>query len=247
MKTFSEQLLAARKASGMTQEQLAEQMNVSRPMISHWETGRTMPDLDTIKRLSQVLNYNFMQDDTPEQLGEEKALSTKEVKEPKKKLKWGYRYAFLSGVAVTIAVMYLVILPQRTRKNTPQVPTPTQTETTIPSAQMSASDKLVGTLAVDNDVPPLVEINPIEWYRQPNERIEGQAYLALSVDENPLHAVPWDEAESGFGWHMLCDIQEKNDIEFTVTEYSVAFFLMEQARISIDMMVIGSHLGGVAT
>lgn len=62
MKTFPEQLLVARKASGMTQEQLAEQMNVSRPMISHWETGRSLPDLESVKRLSQILEFNFLQE-----------------------------------------------------------------------------------------------------------------------------------------------------------------------------------------
>lgn len=57
--TFSEQLQAARKQSGMSQEQLAAQMNVSRPAVSHWENGRTLPDAETLKRLSQVLSYNF--------------------------------------------------------------------------------------------------------------------------------------------------------------------------------------------
>lgn len=224
MKTFSEQLLVARKASGLTQEQLAEQMNVSRPMISHWETGRTMPDLDTIKRLSLLLNHNFMQDEAPEPLAEEKASASQEDKEPLKKRKWGYLYSFLGGVAVGLVVMYLIMLPQRPQENPDLGSAPPQSGTSTPSPQTSSSGKLVGTLAVDNNVPPLVEINTIEWYRQPNERIEGQAYLAISMDENPLHAVPWDEAESGFGWHMLCDIQEENGIDFTVTEYSCAFF-----------------------
>ena len=56
---FGVQLFTARKAKGYTQEQLAEKLNISRTNISRWESGKMMPDLDTIKRLSQLLDYNF--------------------------------------------------------------------------------------------------------------------------------------------------------------------------------------------
>lgn len=60
MPTFAEQLREVRKARDFTQDQLAREMNVSRQTISHWENGRAVPDLDTIKRLSQVLDHNFL-------------------------------------------------------------------------------------------------------------------------------------------------------------------------------------------
>lgn len=60
MTTFAEELTAVRKERHITQEQLANEMNVSRSAISHWENGRFMPDLDTIKHLSQVLDHNFL-------------------------------------------------------------------------------------------------------------------------------------------------------------------------------------------
>ncbi len=59
MTTFSEELLRVRKAHDMTQEQLAAALQTSRSNISHWENGRTLPDLDMARRLSQVLDYNF--------------------------------------------------------------------------------------------------------------------------------------------------------------------------------------------
>lgn len=58
--TFAQQLTAARKAAGLTQEQLGEKMHMSRQGISHWETGRALPDAETLKLLSQVLNYDFI-------------------------------------------------------------------------------------------------------------------------------------------------------------------------------------------
>ena len=52
MQSFAEQLNAVRKQRNITQEQLAERMNVSRTTISRWESGKIMPDLDTIRLLS---------------------------------------------------------------------------------------------------------------------------------------------------------------------------------------------------
>ena len=59
MESFGTQLSNVRRAKGLTQEQLAERLAVSRTNISRWESGRLMPDLDTIKRLSQILEFNF--------------------------------------------------------------------------------------------------------------------------------------------------------------------------------------------
>lgn len=39
MASFGEQLIAARKVKGYTQEQLAEKLLVSRTTISRWESG----------------------------------------------------------------------------------------------------------------------------------------------------------------------------------------------------------------
>ena len=59
MSTIGEQLIAARKAKGMTQEALAKAMHVSRQAVSHWENNRAMPDAETLLRLSRALDYSF--------------------------------------------------------------------------------------------------------------------------------------------------------------------------------------------
>lgn len=58
MSDFSVRLSAARKACGMTQEQLAQQLHVSRQTVSHWENGRALPDVDMAKRVADVLNMH---------------------------------------------------------------------------------------------------------------------------------------------------------------------------------------------
>ena len=53
---FSEKLLALRKANDLTQEQLAEKLDVSRQSISKWESGQAVPELDKIVALSAVFD-----------------------------------------------------------------------------------------------------------------------------------------------------------------------------------------------
>ena len=53
---FSEKLITLRKGRDLTQEQLAEQLNVSRQSISKWESGQATPELDKIVALSAIFN-----------------------------------------------------------------------------------------------------------------------------------------------------------------------------------------------
>ena len=52
-------LQALRKENNLTQEQLAEKMNVSRRTISRWETGSNMPDLDVLIELSDFYSVDL--------------------------------------------------------------------------------------------------------------------------------------------------------------------------------------------
>lgn len=46
--SFGEQLSAVRRRSGLTQEQFAEQLQVSRQAVSKWESGRGYPEIEKI-------------------------------------------------------------------------------------------------------------------------------------------------------------------------------------------------------
>ena len=51
---LSDKILMLRKKEGMSQEQLAEKLNVSRQAISRWESGSALPDANNIRQLSRV-------------------------------------------------------------------------------------------------------------------------------------------------------------------------------------------------
>jgi transcriptional regulator with XRE-family HTH domain len=48
-----------RKLSGMTQEQLAEKLNISRQTLSKWESGATSPDLSSIVTISKLYHVSL--------------------------------------------------------------------------------------------------------------------------------------------------------------------------------------------
>ena len=45
---FGDRLAAVRRGNGLTQEQFAEQLQVSRPAVSKWESGRGYPEMEKI-------------------------------------------------------------------------------------------------------------------------------------------------------------------------------------------------------
>lgn len=56
---FNEKLKKLRKEEGLTQEQLAEKLNVSRQAITKWETGEGVPDIENIKQISNLFNVTI--------------------------------------------------------------------------------------------------------------------------------------------------------------------------------------------
>ena len=56
---FHEKLIQRRKEQGMTQEDLAERLSVSRQTVSKWENGECMPDADKFIRLSDILEISL--------------------------------------------------------------------------------------------------------------------------------------------------------------------------------------------
>lgn len=57
--SFASGLYHARKKSGLSQENVAEKLGVSRQTISKWETGETLPDIRQSKRLAVLYHITL--------------------------------------------------------------------------------------------------------------------------------------------------------------------------------------------
>ena len=53
---FSEKLQLLRKSKGLTQEEFAEQLNVSRQAVAKWEAGQAYPDVMNLIQISDMMN-----------------------------------------------------------------------------------------------------------------------------------------------------------------------------------------------
>lgn len=54
LKTLGEQLKKERKNKEMTQEEIANKINISRASYAYYEAGKKQPNLDTLKKLADL-------------------------------------------------------------------------------------------------------------------------------------------------------------------------------------------------
>lgn len=86
-----EQIYKLRKKKGLSQEDLASELGVSRQTISNWESNQTAPDLKQAAKLSELFDVSL-----DELVGKEKVISVK-VETKKEPMTFG------KGIAIVIA------------------------------------------------------------------------------------------------------------------------------------------------
>ena len=59
METISTRIVSLRKDAGLSQQQLADDLNLSRRTISLWETGRRIPDIQSILLLADYFQVSL--------------------------------------------------------------------------------------------------------------------------------------------------------------------------------------------
>ena len=55
---LNEKIFQCRKQSGLSQEELAERVGVSRQAVSKWELGTALPELDKLKLLAKTFGVS---------------------------------------------------------------------------------------------------------------------------------------------------------------------------------------------
>ena len=59
METISTRIVSLRKNAGLSQQRLADDLNLSRRAISLWETGRRTPDVQSVLLLADYLQISL--------------------------------------------------------------------------------------------------------------------------------------------------------------------------------------------
>lgn len=56
---FKENLISLRKMKGMSQEELADRIKVSRQTLSKYETGESLPDIEKCRQIAEVFEVSL--------------------------------------------------------------------------------------------------------------------------------------------------------------------------------------------
>ena len=108
---LSEKILDLRKNNGLSQEELAERMNVSRQSISRWEVGSASPDAENLKQLSNIfcVSVDYLLNDDAEESVKSDTVKTDD-REAKGSLSYNSILFLIASIASGIAAMLFLIL-----------------------------------------------------------------------------------------------------------------------------------------
>ncbi len=111
--SIGENLSRARKNKGISQEAVAEQLNVSRQSVSLWETDQNQPSLDNLTSLSDLYGVSVSvllgQMPFPEDRIQQQKVSLEEKRE-KERQEYRNKDAAIYGVLALIAAVLSVFL-----------------------------------------------------------------------------------------------------------------------------------------
>ena len=101
--SFGENLINLRKQKGWSQDDLADNLNLSRQAISKWENGTSKPDIDNIKKISKVFSVTI-DDLLNNDVVKDKAV-TLNVKKQEKKEK---TITILKCMIIAVIILYII-------------------------------------------------------------------------------------------------------------------------------------------
>lgn len=108
---FYEKLITLRKKALLSQEQLAERLNVTRQTISKWELGQSKPDMDKLKEISKLFEIDI-ETLTNDEISLENVNNVNNAKKEDKKKDSGNRKIILY-IVIVIFIVSLVTLTYR--------------------------------------------------------------------------------------------------------------------------------------
>ena len=115
---LSERIYKFRRKNGLSQEQLAERIGVSRQAISKWESGTSTPELEKLLALSECFNITLdelVKDEAANQEASEASPKSAENKVSKViEMKVGIGLCLIGAVCLILSGVMMIISPSAT-------------------------------------------------------------------------------------------------------------------------------------
>ena len=117
---LSERIYKFRRKSGLSQEQLAEKIGVSRQAISKWESGTSTPELEKLLALSECFHITLdelVKEETVNQSTNEMPQKIEGTKVPKDiELKVGISLCLVVAISLILSGIMMVVSPNATEQ-----------------------------------------------------------------------------------------------------------------------------------
>ncbi|MBQ4639103.1 MAG: helix-turn-helix transcriptional regulator [Clostridia bacterium] len=204
---IGDQIREARNRLGMSQDDLAERIHVSRGKISHWETGLRPPKAEEIRELEEVLQCKFVIEQEQAQSPEgQTAKATDSQGEAASAEKKSSLHALLqknvpawlcAAIVGGVFAAMLVIMLCTTSNLQKQINALTQ---------------------------PVITPYSLAWFQEADVIEEGKAFITITPDQNPVMAQPNPDGGDRNIWYYQIILVEHNGIPFTVTELTMQPF-----------------------
>lgn len=110
---FEEKIVELRKQKGLSQEELAEQLGVSRQAVSRWELGNTMPDIPNLLQLCELFgvsaDYLVRDDETASARSDQSAKTIARLTREREKIRYqARRFYYTAWAAVLMAIGFML-------------------------------------------------------------------------------------------------------------------------------------------
>ncbi len=203
MQPLNERIAQARRAQGLTQEQVAQAMNVSRQTVSQWETGRMQPDEEEKVRLLALLHLQeeaLRQDEHP-------------AEEPTaRKKSWMAAICCVAAVAVALGAAMM-------SRPAPEADAAAVLATQAPTAAPAT--------------PGETQPYSLAWFKEADENEAGKAFVRLAAMESPVLLTQDSSFAEQYVWKIWFEIEEMNGVDFKVEKFTEVFFNREEGAMDV--------------
>ncbi len=257
MASIGEQIKSARKSKGLTQDALADALNVTRAAVANWEQDRRLPDAETLLRLSKALCYNFETETA--QISEESALLSDEERgqgdgpagteaeradagapDPlAEKRRRGRLLRVLliaaSALAVIALILWLAVFPALEPKDDKP---PKDAEAVSAKASDAEGEDEAGARPYK---APVSERYTAALFMQEAENEAGKAYLRV---EPSLNVSPGENYDY---WLFTFNYHEINGVPLSVDRVEQVYFAKEKENVEMIVSAADIRAYGLET